>query len=258
MKKAAIGTIAATVIAGASLVGYIATSFDDRNVALANQLAKKAVHQKDNGAVAPKQEESFRNVKAEKKSFVFDLKGEASVFEGTYHYAVKQGGKVIASDFGTASAGGPEWGKMEQRITIPADKLAIDLPLTVELYEVDQESGKQVRKISIPVTLDTNGKTYENESFRGLKLLPVSLEYTVKGEAQMHEGTFHYNVLQGGKVVANGYDTASIGAPDWGAIDSVIAIDAAGLSGKGSLTLDLFGMDEESGKPVGKKSISLP
>ncbi|MNH46424.1 Immunoglobulin-like domain of bacterial spore germination [compost metagenome] len=52
-------------------------------------------------------------MKAEKQNLLFEIKGEASVYEGTYYYTIKQGDKIIASDFGTASAAGPDWGEFK-------------------------------------------------------------------------------------------------------------------------------------------------
>ncbi|MGO4347218.1 hypothetical protein AB4Z45_17175 [Paenibacillus sp. MCAF9] len=62
------------------------------------------------------------------------------------------------TDFGTASVGGPEWGKVNQTIIVPVNKLSLDIPLHIELYEIHQESVEQVRKVIIPLTMYASSK----------------------------------------------------------------------------------------------------
>ncbi|MGO4347219.1 hypothetical protein AB4Z45_17180 [Paenibacillus sp. MCAF9] len=49
-------------------------------------------------------------------------------------------------------------------------------------------------------------------------ITPVSVNYSLKGEARLSEGTYHYTLKHGEKVLASGFGTATIGAPDWGKV----------------------------------------
>lgn len=195
MNKTAIATIVASVIAGTSCFGYFTNVTIDRNV---DRIKQIDTHQQVKQPIA-NESNSFRNIKVTSQSVAFVIKGEASVFEGTFHYTVKQGEKVIVENFGTASIGGPEWGKVEQQINIPWNKMSGHSPLTIELYEIDQESGQKVRVMQIPLTIGSDSNSYKNESFRNITVAPVSFEYSIKGEARLHEGTFNYDVKQGVK-----------------------------------------------------------
>ncbi|UVI28414.1 Gmad2 immunoglobulin-like domain-containing protein [Paenibacillus spongiae] len=265
MNKVTISTIVASVIAGTALFGFTSISIDNFSVAHAKEIMKQENHHQVKPPVTKQPEaekavnDSFRNIKAEKTSLLFEIKGEASVFEGTYNYSVKQGKKEIASGFGTASMGGPEWGKVKQMIAIPVNKLSAYAPLTIELYEIDQESGKQVRTVKMPLSLNKTGKSKGNEVFRKMTVAPVAVEYTVKGEARLHEGTYNYTVKQGKKEIASGFGTASIGAPEWGQVKQTIMVPTNKLSVNQPqpLTLDLFSIDMESGEAVDKWTIKL-
>jgi len=197
----------------------------------------------------------FRNIKlapASKKTTEFTMTGQASVFEGTYQYAVNQGESVIVKGFGTASQGGPEWGNISQTISIPNSKLSSKQSLTLDLFEVDQESGAILNKHTVPLNVI---KTVENQAFRNIKVAPVTkttTEFSVSGEASVFEGTYQYVMKQGERVIGKGFGTASQGGPEWGNISQTISIPNSKLSSKQSLTLELFEVDQESGAIVNK------
>jgi len=254
MIKTTITTIAATLIAGATT--YAAPSIMDRNVAKDKQVE---THQQTKQiAVNQSDSDSFRSIEAALQNLSFTIKGEARVFEGTYHYTVKQGRKVILQSFGTVSKGGPEWGEFEQKIDIPVNKLIGDTPLTLEIFELDQEeNGKQIREVTIPLTKTVSNKIYKNDSFRNIMVETATHEYSLTGEARLFEGTYHYAVKQGDKEITTGFGTASIGAPDWGKINETLLIPANKLSRDQPLMLELFSIDQESGKAVDIKTIPL-
>ncbi|MGG1635871.1 Gmad2 immunoglobulin-like domain-containing protein [Paenibacillus sp. NRS-1760] len=216
MKKIVVGTVVASVIAGATLIGLMTNSVSDRSIVQAKENVNQITQQHVKQPTANISNDSFRNIEAAKQSLVFEINGEASLFEGTYHFTIKQGDKIIMTDFGTASVGGPEWGKVNQTIIVPVNKLSLDNPLHIELYEIDQESGEQVRKINMPLTMYASSKKVDNESFRNLMITPVSVDYSLKGET--FRGTYNYTLKHGEKVLASGFGTASIGAPDWGKV----------------------------------------
>lgn len=258
MNKAAFGTITAAVFAGVTIFGFgILSTANDNNTAQAKPGIEQQQPLETKQPVENNSEsEAFRNIKTVKQKLQFQIKGEASVFEGTYHYSIKQGDKVIAADFGSASLGGPAWGKIDQKIDVPVNKLSSNAPLTIEIYEIDQESGKQVNKVSMPLFVNTNSKAKNNDQFRNISITPITLSYSLKGEARMHEGTYHYAVKQGNNIIVSDYGTTSIGAPDWGKIEQTITIPANKLAA-GPLVLELFSMDEESGKAVNIQPFQL-
>lgn len=200
-------------------------------------------------------QQMFRNIKLAEPALVYTVKGEASVFEGTYQYAVKQGKQVISKGFGTASKGGPEWGAFAQTIKIPTNTLVGSESLTLELFEINQENGAIINKVVIP--LNESGKVKNSQVFRSLKLSAPSVMYTVSGEASVFEGTYQYAMKQGEQVVAKGYGTASKGGPEWGVFTEKISIPTSKLSGNHPLTLELFEIDQESGAITNKLVMPL-
>ncbi|TVX88305.1 Gmad2 immunoglobulin-like domain-containing protein [Paenibacillus agilis] len=254
MKTKTIAIVTASILAGSSLLGYVGTTWAGKQQQPSAQ-TKQEVKIPNVLAQKPQQEktysnDAFRNIGEVKLSEQYVIKGEARVFEGNYNYVVKQGSKVITKGFNTASKGGPEWGTFSQTITVPVNKLNSMQPLTVELFEVDMESGKEVRKVV--VDLNGKGSVKQNDSFRGVKVVSANVQVAIKGEAQVHEGTYNYAVKQGNKVIAQGFGTASMGAPEWGQVKHTISIPKNKVFGKEALTLELFEVDMESGKAVNK------
>jgi len=162
--------------------------------------------------------QAFRNIKvapATKTTTEFSVSGEASVFEGTYQYVMKQGERVIGKGFGMASQSGPEWGKISQTISIPNSKLSSKQSLTIELFEIDQESGAIANKLIAPLNVS---QTVNNQVFRNIKLIPTTkttIDYAVTGQASVFEGNYQYAVKQGERVIVNGFGTASQSGPAW-------------------------------------------
>ncbi|MCR8845233.1 Gmad2 immunoglobulin-like domain-containing protein [Paenibacillus sp. SC116] len=254
MKTKTIAIITASILAGSSLLGYVGTTWAGKQQQPSTQ-TKQEVKVPNVLVQKPQQEktysnDAFRNIGEVKLSEQYVIKGQARVFEGNYNYVVKQGSKIVAEGFGTASKGGPEWGAFSQTITVPVSKLNSTQPLTVELFEIDMESGKQVNKVV--VALNGKGKVKYSDAFRGVKVASSTAQVAVKGEARVHEGTYNYAVKQGGKVIAQGFSTASIGAPEWGQVKQTISIPKSKVFGKEALTLELFEVDMESGKAVNK------
>ncbi|WP_028594677.1 Gmad2 immunoglobulin-like domain-containing protein [Paenibacillus assamensis] len=257
MKTKTIAIVTASILAGSTLLGYVGTTWAGKQqqpptqtkqeVKVPNVLVQKPQKPQQEKTYA---NDAFRNIGEVKLSEQYVIKGEARVFEGSYNYVVKQGSKVIAKGFNTASKGGPEWGTFSQTITVPVSKTAKKQPLTVELFEVDMESGKQVNKVVVDVNGKGNAK--QNDAFRGVKVASAKLQASVKGEARVFEGTYHYAVKQGKTTITEGYGTASIGAPEWGTLNQTISMDKGKVSDKQPLTLELFEMDMESGKATNK------
>lgn len=197
----------------------------------------------------------FWNIKLAEPAILYTLKGEASVFEGTYQYAVKQGKHVLAKGYGTASKGDPEWGTFAQTIKMARSELIGKEPLLLEMFEINQENGAIINKLSIP--LDSSDTVKNTQVFRNLKLAAPSVVYTVSGEANVFEGTYQYAVKQDEQVVAKGFGTASKGGPEWGEFSEEIVIPLSNLSKNKPSTLELFEIDEESGEVKNKMVLPL-
>ncbi|MFF0827393.1 Gmad2 immunoglobulin-like domain-containing protein [Brevibacillus sp. NPDC003359] len=248
MNKKTITVFAASILTCSVFAGALGTTW-------ANQAATPVTTQQETKANDSAKQNMFRNIKLTEPALLYTLKGEASVFEGTYQYAVKQGKHVLAKGFGTASQGGPEWGTFAQTVKIPISELIENEPLTLEMFEVNQENGEIINKLSIP--LNSSDKVKNNNVFRNLKLAAPSVVYTVSGEASVFEGTYQYAVKQGEQIVAKGFGTASKGGPEWGEFSQEIVIPLKNLSQNKPSTLELFEIDQESGQMKNKMVLLL-
>ncbi|MCE0451895.1 MULTISPECIES: Gmad2 immunoglobulin-like domain-containing protein [Brevibacillus] len=248
MNKKTITVVAASILTCTVFAGVLGTTW-------ANQAAPPVTTQQETNYNEPAEQNRFRNIKLAEPALLYTLKGEANVFEGTYQYVVKQGKHVVASGFGTASNGGPEWGTFAQTIKIPTSELIGKEPLMLEMFEINQENGKIINKLSIP--LNSSDQVKNTQVFRNLKLAAPSVVYTVSGEASVFEGTYQYAVKQDEQVVAKGFGTASKGGPEWGEFSQEIVIPLSNLSKNNTSTLELFEIDQESGETKNKMVFPL-
>jgi len=97
----------------------------------------------------------------------------------------------------------------------------------------------------------------KEETFRNVKVSERFVQYIVSGKARVHEGTYNYAVKQADVVVAEGFGTASMGAPEWGTFSQEVSIPASKLSGDQPLTFELYEIDMESGEAVNKVVFEL-
>ncbi|WP_429842885.1 Gmad2 immunoglobulin-like domain-containing protein [Brevibacillus sp. FIR094] len=248
MNKKTITVFAASILTCSVFAGALGTTW-------ANQATAPVTTQQETKANEAAKQTMFRNIKLAEPALLYTLQGEASVFEGTYQYAVKQRNHVLAKGFGTASKGGPEWGTFAQTITLPTSELIGNEPLMLEMFEINQENGAIINKLSIP--LDSSDIVKNNNVFRNLKLAAPSVVYTVSGEASVFEGTYQYAVKQGEQVVAKGFGTASKGGTEWGEFSQEIVIPLSNLSKNKPSTLELFEIDQESGEMKNKLVLPL-
>ncbi|WP_234405565.1 Gmad2 immunoglobulin-like domain-containing protein [Paenibacillus sp. IHBB 10380] len=258
MKKQVIAICTTTVLVGSIFAGIQSIARADHSEAQTRQSSQQQMSKPAATTETTNKQASatFRNIKTDRIE-QFKLTGKARVFEGTYQYIVKQGERVIVKGFGTASQGGPEWGTISQTISIPKSKLYGKQPLTLGLFEIDEESGAVVNKLTVPLNAS---KTRNNKVFHNIKLTPATkttIEYTVTGQASVFEGTYQYAVKQGERVIVKGFGTASQGGPEWGTISQTISIPKSKLYDKQSLTLELFEIDAESGAVVNKQTVPL-
>lgn len=77
------------------------------------------------------------------KELHYQITGKARVWEATVHDRIKEGNKVIAKGFTTASVGAPEWGDFSFDFTIPKTK---HKKRTLELFEESMVDGSDLHK----------------------------------------------------------------------------------------------------------------
>lgn len=90
----------------------------------------------------------FRNVTVnEVATGIFEIAGEARVFEATLNYILRQEKEESDVAFGTASNGAPEWGKFG--FTINATIFKPNVPLYLILFESSAKDGSRQDELSI-------------------------------------------------------------------------------------------------------------
>jgi hypothetical protein len=100
----------------------------------------------------------------QQKTQKYSVTGQAKVWEASYSFRIRSAKKELVKGYGTASKGAPEWGDFKELI-----KVANEKDLTLELFEVSQEDGKEINKLIIPLD-QIKGKVYYNKAFRDVKV----------------------------------------------------------------------------------------
>ncbi|SMO78209.1 Gmad2 immunoglobulin-like domain-containing protein [Melghirimyces algeriensis] len=197
-------------------------------------------------AFAAEEDDAFRHVKRSDPWVEYVVEGEARVFEGTYHYRVKDEEKILAEGWGTASEGGPEWGSFKQTIQIPTCKAALKETLQLELFERSAKDGSEVHRLTIP--LRAGDVAEKNDAFRKIQIQEPQVKYPVGGEARVFEANYHYVVSDGHYELVEGHGTASTGAPDWGVFQETIVVPLKRVPINGALVLELYELDGKNGQ----------
>jgi hypothetical protein len=109
---------------------------------------------------------NLAEAKQTKVQQTYHVTGQAKIWEATYQFRVKEGKKELVKGYGTASLGAPEWGDFEEKIKVIRTKGS---KLTLELFEVSQEDGKEINKLTINLD-QIKGKVYQNKAFRDVKV----------------------------------------------------------------------------------------
>lgn len=90
----------------------------------------------------------FRNVRVvEVVTGIFEIKGEARVFEATLNYILRQENEVSDEAFATASKGAPDWGNFS--FTVNATIFKPNVPLYLMLFETSAKDGSRQDELSI-------------------------------------------------------------------------------------------------------------
>lgn len=96
----------------------------------------------------------------------------------------------------------------------------------------------------------------DNQAFRNVEVANPIIQFVIRGEARAWEAVFHYRVKAGNNVIAEGFQTASTGAPDWGSFSFDMAFEKSQVKGK-NLQLELFEKSQQDGSEVNKLTIPL-
>ncbi|MGZ4134606.1 MAG: Gmad2 immunoglobulin-like domain-containing protein [Tumebacillaceae bacterium] len=97
----------------------------------------------------------------------------------------------------------------------------------------------------------------QNEAFQIAIPLPgqqVGSRFTVQGKARVFEAQFRYQLVAGGKVLAEGTAKADQGAPEWG--NFAFEVHYSGVA-NAAAELKIFEMSAKDGSPVHVLSIPL-
>lgn len=99
-------------------------------------------------------------------------------------------------------------------------------------------------------------KEYKNDRFRKVTVEKLGGDkFRVRGEAQVFEATFNWNVEDGHFILKEGFTTTTMGAPEWGSFDFAFEVKKA--EANSSLTLILFERSAKDGSIQHELPISL-
>ncbi len=107
------------------------------------------------------------------------------------------------------------------------------------------------------VEITFGSPSIENSAFRNIVVFGSKGTYTVVGEARVFEATVQYEVEDGHVIFLEGFETARIGAPDWGVFTIDIHIPEESLPNHGQLTLILFEESAKDGSRLNELSVPL-
>jgi len=97
----------------------------------------------------------------------------------------------------------------------------------------------------------------ENMAFRNINVTGSQGNYVVTGEARIFEATLHYEVSDGHNVFLSGFETASVGAPEWGTFTLNLIVSPDDLPKNGTLTLVLYEESMKDGSIINELGIAL-
>lgn len=199
--------------------------------------------------------QAFRNVQVAEPKIKYVFHGEVRIWEAVFQYRVKADGVVLKEGYKEASVGAPEWGDFVLDFTFPKSQVA-GKTLELELYEISLKDGSEINKLIIPLQ-NIEGNTYQNQIFRQVTGQAKYI-YEVQGEARVFEATYQFEVSDGHNVLAQGFGTASIGAPEWGTFQETIEIPRTSVPVNGTLLLELYELNLSDDGPPRLHSYFVP
>ncbi|SEP82903.1 BsuPI-related putative proteinase inhibitor [Piscibacillus halophilus] len=87
-------------------------------------------------------EDYFRNVQVTGENGQYKVKGEARVFEGSFHYVVEDGHHVYVEEQTVQTGGAPGWGTFDFQVNIDKEELPEHGVLTLVLYLDGPKEGE--------------------------------------------------------------------------------------------------------------------
>ncbi|MFZ0370617.1 MAG: BsuPI-related putative proteinase inhibitor [Halobacillus sp.] len=215
------------------------------------------------------EEDGFRNIEVSGKDGAYTVTGEAHVSHGEFTYLVEDGHQVLIEPETMEVGNEFEWAPFTLELSIPNEDLPdfgmVTLTLKGKSEGSEDETIKNVALEEIAQSESENEtestkrevKT-EGEAFRNVTLSGENGDYTIEGEARVHEGSFVYTVEDGHYVlVVPTTVQVAEGAPAWSSFKVEIDIPEKDLPGFGSLTLTLFEESAEDGSPVHVNNLLL-
>lgn len=195
---------------------------------------------------AQEESNSFRNLKVSDPFVEYVIHGKAKVFEGNYHYRIKDGDQVLIDGSSTASQGAPEWGNFQNTIHLSKSQSALKTDLTLELFEKSAKDGSEINKLILP--LQKGNHAVANAAFKDIQISEPHVVYYVEGEARLHHGTYRYAVTEGHYYIVEGEGTASTTKPLWGTFAEKITIPLDQMPSNGTLIMELYEQNENDGQ----------
>lgn len=191
---------------------------------------------------------SFRNLEVSEPFVEYIVNGKARTNEGTFHYRVKDGSRILITGWSIASVGGPEWGSFQVSIHLPKSKSALKTDLTLEMFEKSAKDGSEVNKLVLP--LQEGNSTVTNGVFKEIQVSKPHVIYYVYGEAKVHNGLYKYAVHEGHDYLVEGIGVASAASPDWGVFNEKITIPLDEMPINGALIMELSKQKPTTGEWV--------
>lgn len=121
-----------------------------------------------------------------------------------------------------------------------------------ELLDVNIFWNETLKQVEI-----THGDPTENQAFRNIAVSGSQGNYVVAGEARIFEATLQYEVEDGHFVYIEGFETASVGAPDWGTFTINIDLPEEDLPQNATLMLNLFESSPMDGSRINELPVVL-
>lgn len=109
--------------------------------------SKDSIHNQESNIYA---NQRFRNVSVKRlEEHIFEITGQAQVFEATLSWVVEDGHYELEKGFTTTSAGAPEWGDFT--FTVEVEKKRSNSTLHLIIFESSAKDGS--RQYELPILL---------------------------------------------------------------------------------------------------------
>lgn len=189
---------------------------------------------------------SFRNLEVTEPFVEYIVNGKARIYEGTFHYRVKDKNRILITGWTMTSVGAPEWGNFHVSIHLPKSRSALKTDLTLEMFEISAKDGSEINKLVIP--LQEGDSPVTNEAFKDVQINKPHVIYYVYGEAKTPGGFYKYAVQEGHDYLVEGIGAASATSSDWGIFTEKITIPLEKMPINGALIMELYKQKSSTGE----------